>query len=47
VNCNDDWQNYESGVLDSKTCDSDPEHLDHQVLIVAYTPDAWTLKNSW
>jgi len=35
---------YESGVYDDPGCGS---NLDHGVLVVGYTEDAWIVKNSW
>jgi len=36
------FQFYESGIFDD--CSTT---LDHGVLLVGYTPDAWIIKNSW
>jgi C1A family cysteine protease len=36
------WQLYSSGIFSD--CDA---NLDHEVLLVGYTADAWIVKNSW
>lgn len=38
------FQFYQSGVYDDPRCGS---NLDHGVLVVGYTADAWIVKNSW
>lgn len=41
----DELQYYKSGIFDSTTCD--PIELDHAIVIVGYTSDAYIVKNSW
>jgi len=38
------FQSYKSGIISSTACGTT---LDHGVLVVGYTSDAWILKNSW
>ena len=38
------FQHYKSGVFDNATCGT---KLDHGVLVVGYTADAFIVKNSW
>ena len=44
---------YHSGVYSDSGCSSNPEKLDHAVLVVGYGTDAsngkdyWLIKNSW
>ena len=44
----DQWsfQMYSSGVYDNSDCFADGQ-IDHAVLAVGYTKDAWIVKNSW
>lgn len=37
-------RNYRGGVMDDDSCTTD---INHAVLLVGYTPDAWIIKNSW
>ncbi|KAH7643359.1 group 1 mite allergen-like protein [Dermatophagoides farinae] len=37
-------KNYRSGIFNDSSC---PEQINHAVLLVGYTPDAWIIKNSW
>ncbi|KAJ8983092.1 hypothetical protein NQ317_007134 [Molorchus minor] len=39
------FQLYHSGIYDDPTCTSN--HVNHAMLIVGYTKDAWILKNWW
>jgi len=41
---NSTFQTYRSGILDSSSCDGEP---DHWVLIVGYGADYFIVKNSW
>ncbi|KAJ6223737.1 hypothetical protein RDWZM_002282 [Blomia tropicalis] len=38
------YRNYRSGIVDDRLCS---ERINHAVLLVGYTPDAWIIKNSW
>lgn len=40
----DGIQHYRGGVYDSNSCS---KHINHAVLLIGYTPEAWILKNSW
>ncbi|XP_025016750.1 cysteine proteinase 3-like isoform X2 [Tetranychus urticae] len=44
-------QDYESGIFNTDECSSDPEDLDHGVVIVGYGSEDgtpyWILKNGW
>ena len=40
------FQMYSSGVVDDTSCFSEGQ-IDHAVLAVGYTKDAWIVKNSW
>ncbi|XP_056633311.1 uncharacterized protein LOC130442924 [Diorhabda sublineata] len=44
LNADFDWQFYGGGIFDHFSCDDD---LNHGVLAVGYTPEAWIIKNSW
>jgi cathepsin H len=49
---NDDFQQYSSGVFQSDNCDTDPQSVNHAVLVVGYdtTSDGvpyFIVKNSW
>ena len=44
VNANPLSRNYRSGVLDDPNCST---QINHAVLLVGYTDDAWIIKNSW
>lgn len=37
-------RNYRGGVMDDSSCTKD---INHAVVLVGYTPDAWIVKNSW
>ncbi|CAH1158653.1 unnamed protein product [Phyllotreta striolata] len=41
----DTFQLYHTGVYDDPACSSD--HVNHAVLVVGYTKDAWIIKNWW
>ena len=41
---NDVFLDYKDGIMRSSMCGTD---IDHAVLIVGYTKDAWIVKNSW
>jgi len=41
------FQFYSSGVYNDPKCYKARDQLDHAVLAVGYTPEAWIVKNSW
>jgi C1A family cysteine protease len=38
---------YSGGVFEHPECKSDPDDLDHEVLLVGYDEDSWHIQNSW
>jgi len=46
-----DFQFYSSGVYDSSSCSSDPQQLNHGVVVVGFDNTAskpfWIVRNSW
>jgi cathepsin F len=43
----DPLQSYEGGIINDNAEECDPDALDHGVLVVGYTPEAWIIRNSW
>lgn len=39
------WQFYQGGVMKYNSCPNG--QLDHGVVLVGYTQDAWIVRNSW
>lgn len=45
VAANDAWQMYSGGVVGINDCPNG--QLDHGVVLVGYTAEAWIVRNSW
>jgi C1A family cysteine protease len=39
------WKFYEGGIFNN--CRSEPEHMNHGVLLVGYDEESYIIKNSW